>query len=797
MNLALVLGLDLDPSDSTEAGFFIDVAETGLSAAVNASASDLNFSASLGPATVAVQDGMAEADASLSFNLVDADGDGRLQLVGFDGGALSSDLGNLGAFVDPANALDGGAEILAMLPLYYGLGDFLVPAGDTALRDFQDNVPAVDGVTPDPDGSYFSNNFNTDGVPGLDDNRLPGNAIGLYVDLVEAFTPGGDDGFELRLPDFDFNEIPIPSLFALLADPAKLVSGLDKVVGEIEDLLQGEIFGFEIPLIGDALKDNPVSNILGDFREDVLQDLVNKLRASNANLEGLVGLIENALDNAFMFDTDGDNVDDFNALTGPTFADAGFDFLTLSDGGSDFVITRFLDGAGAFIDPTSGSIFNDANAIQFDFDIGAVLMRQLANFNLSLPIPAFQFEAMADPMLELGFNVHFGFGIDVDQGFYITTDYDNVIDSTAKDEEITAYAEINLGPSASFDAQLLFLKLGLNDGADLDGLNGVESDEKSRARIDFSLDLKDPNADTTPALEGAGGSMTSADDGRLTLPELISSPVSETLSLSAEGTAQFIAEAVVSFPGEAANVLPSIQTDIIAAFSIGYDTIDGLTLAPPEFAFANIELDLGDFISGFAGDLLNGIADVLGPLDWLIGPDGLLNLKIPLVSELLGETIRFRDLISLFDPKNGPKVNTFLDFVENLYFLVDLVESASSEGGGFMLPFGDFIVAKNSVDSFFDDATVFAGDFFDSISILTGITDLGSTPDFSGLSVPSLPDIPDVPDAAPSTTKRFKAGVTEPGSIEFPILQPENIFKLLLGQPDITLFTVRVPRTWL
>ena len=73
-------------------------------------------------------------------------------------------------------------------------------------------------------------------------------------------------------------------------------------------------------MIGDALKDNPVSNILGDFREDVLQELVNKLRASNANLEGLIGLIENALDDAFMFDTDGDDLDDFNALTLPTFA---------------------------------------------------------------------------------------------------------------------------------------------------------------------------------------------------------------------------------------------------------------------------------------------------------------------------------------------------------------------------------------------------------------------------------------------------------------------------------------------
>ena len=48
-------------------------------------------------------------------------------------------------------------------------------------------------------------------------------------------------------------------------------------------------------------------------------------------------------------------------------------------------------------------------------------------------------------------------------------------------------------------------------------------------------------------------------------------------------------------------------------------------------------------------------------------------------------------------------------------------------------------------------------------------------------------------DAAPSTTKRFTAGVTDPGGITFPILQADTIFKLLLGQPA-TLFLVELPQ---
>jgi hypothetical protein len=45
-----------------------------------------------------------------------------------------------------------------------------------------------------------------------------------------------------------------------------------------------------------------------------------------------------------------------------------------------------------------------------------------------------------------------------------------------------------------------------------------------------------------------------------------------------------------------------------------------------------------------------------------------------------------------------------------------------------------------------------------------------------------------------SATSSFTSGVTQPGSIDFAILKPENIFKLILGQPDVTLVTVNLPK---
>ena len=51
---------------------------------------------------------------------------------------------------------------------------------------------------------------------------------------------------------------------------------------------------------------------------------------------------------------------------------------------------------------------------------------------------------------------------------------------------------------------------------------------------------------------------------------------------------------------------------------------------------------------------------ILDPLAWLIGPDGFLNVRIPLLSDLAGHTITGADIVEFFDPTDGPKVKAFL-----------------------------------------------------------------------------------------------------------------------------------------
>ena len=87
----------------------------------------------------------------------------------------------------------------------------------------------------------------------------------------------------------------LPSLFALLADPSVVVDGLDQVFSSIQNLVQGQIFGFKLPLLGDLLANNPLSNAIGDFRTNLLQPLANLLRENNAGIDGLVQLIQQKL----------------------------------------------------------------------------------------------------------------------------------------------------------------------------------------------------------------------------------------------------------------------------------------------------------------------------------------------------------------------------------------------------------------------------------------------------------------------------------------------------------------------
>ena len=132
---------------------------------------------------------------------------------------------------------------------------------------------------------------------------------------------------------------------------------------------------------------------------------------------------------------------------------------------------------------------------------------------------------------------------------------------------------------------------------------------------------------------------TAGKRGELTISDLLSSDLSSIFDIGIQGGADLRVSAVVDFStlgADLGNILPSISTKILVDFGMGWSTGGGFHVDSPQVVFADISLDLGSFISDFAGPILNKIKAILDPLAWLIGPDGFLNARIPLLSDLAG-----------------------------------------------------------------------------------------------------------------------------------------------------------------
>src|SRR6185437_10149631 len=191
--------------------------------------------------------------------------------------------------------------------------------------------------------------------------------------------------------------------------------------------------------------------------------------------------------------------------------------------------------------------------------------------------------------------------------------------------------------------------------------------------------------------------------------------------------------------------------------------------------------------------------DILDPLAWLIGPNGFLNERIPLLSDLAGHTITGADLVTFFDPTDGPSIKAFLNFVLQLYHLVDLVQQASSDGD-VKLNFGDLVLAQGdpppgspiSLPSpsnwAFFDSDLSNGGF---LGAGQNLMNMGSLPN---LKIPDSLPAPSMEGTEGSSTSEFQSGLKGSTAFDFPILDhPSDLINLLFGKP-ITLVEITLPQ---
>ncbi|MGD1921333.1 MAG: hypothetical protein ACFCAD_22045, partial [Pleurocapsa sp.] len=466
----------------------------------------------------------------------------------------------------------------------------------------------------------------------------------------------------------------------------------------------------------------------------------------------------------------------------------------------------------------------------FDVSIGNVYDLGGIDLSSDLGLPALGLNIDGDAKLSFDYGLDLSFGINKDFGFFLNTEK----------TELTTGVDLVLNDDFNANASMGLLQLDLaNDGdnptqariefgvelEDLDNLPTIEFDDSNNnnklddgEEFDF-VRLKDDgtyeiiedfsqypelaelndleefedlesaiNLDSAYNTENANNDqkrlVPKNDEQRLTVSELKQDFESEDVyipvldgSLSVGFSAETSIEGTDTF-------LPNFLFDLgIGWDAFGYDENGEFQeLAQPNINFNNVEVDLGTFISDFAEPIISDIADILEPLQPVID---VLNTDTKLftqlgINNLFGVRLDANNngevsLLELVAALPNSRVSTgFVDAVDKIFDLNELIASTDTES--IILSLGSFDLGGfDATDADGDASTV--------------------TPQAKG----NVADVNNDIDSLPSNGNRGKQkqiaqGFTKDAAIDISLItNPFTAIELLLGKPDVPLFSYNVP----
>ena len=384
------------------------------------------------------------------------------------------------------------------------------------------------------------------------------------------------------------------------------------------------------------------------------------------------------------------------------------------------------------------SLDSSAGTVDLHLPLGATYaVAADIDFDLGLPALGLELEGGVEASLEWAIDI--GVGINPTDGFFVDTTDSN---------EIELSAEVTL-PDAELTGTLGLFQITV-------------ADQGSRLEGNFAVDLLEPSG-----------------DGKLTLSEIVdgSVPLGDLVDVTLNGGAS------VNFgliAGTTLVQLPELHADFVLEWDF-----DGSDLAGSveRLAIENIALDLGSFISGFAGDILGKVQEVLAPIqpivDVLTAPLPVANDLDFLVDTFAAETTP-NDAVNLLDFASLLG-NVDVDMLDAIVQIVDLVNSipVPAEGESVMIPLGEIVIIDGTPsepgDIRTDDATVNDKDLSDELSNYTGSEEQERF-------------------ASESASFLDRMSQVKGGGFQFPILQnPASLIGVMLGQ-DATLFAYQTPR---
>lgn len=744
------LGVGFDLSSGTA---YLDDS-TSLSLTLEAGVDNIDLTARLGPASLAVLDGTAIVQVGASIGLIeegDSDNDGRY---------LTSELGSSASW-----GVDASGSANLDLPLYFPIASF--PMG---------------GTTDD---------INNDGYA---DNLLH---VGVEFDLNGFGTP------EFIAPDLAGSI----DLAALLNDPATVLKGLEGMFTGIKSGLESRFVEIKLPLIDDKLKD--AANFIDDLRADLLGTTNGTLFTDGGRYQDGLGLfLQTAADNK---ESIAESVVDeirtalykqLGSLLQVPVTEGG-DVLPGADGNPVYFdpatgkqVPASAAGARQAINPNTGDktydtrgrvLYRDvlaeddiqialgASNIQFNVLMAGNIFKEPLAFNFDASAPGLGLSTSDASALNFALDYTFGlgFGLGGADGFYVDTS--GVTDEGA---EFALELSATLADKTALTATLGFLQASVEEMYDSNAVTNQALADKYGVDLDI-----DGNsglfAGLTLDLVDAGN------DGRWTVLGFNESGGIKTEGIKA--SANLYAEAnvdlgvVVDMP--VADIsLPTVTTALhfnqtFADVTFSSDGTSSSTFGgSPEVTFENVTLDLGQLITEF-------LAPIAAQLDPYIGKDSTVREIVDLLETPVDIGIAKFTLIEFVKSILAPSSAEYkavvaaekaLKIIKAFSNFITLVDDAKGES--IMLSFGDFTVG---------------GSLLGTAPAASGKATPISDADFEGKK-----DKVDPAAASGSNSKAskvFSSTTFTGGGFEIPLIQdPKSVLGLLMGRKT-DLFIYNLP----
>ncbi len=662
--------------------------------------------------------------------------------------------GTIGVDAGYEFTLDLGLDLGTLTPFIYGStglsADFLLTADDIDLEvsigplaaEIVNGTASISqngsgdpvlfeyGVVGDDDARVNLSAFGA-GDLALESTPVPGVSVDLPLALPLVGTVGSItldiDNFASSSPMVTGSFPDISDAFSsldLIGQLNVLVDGLDLALGGISGVLNGEILGFNIPLVGENL--SGAATFIDDFRADT------------------VGALAMALDD-----------DPSGGLAVEAVADALQD--ALGAGGLDFLrsdVEVFFNGVDPMdnMDPVEEITFSVPLGRTFGFD-------DLPEVAFDLGFPGLSLDLDADIDLGLEFGWDLIFGVDLDNGFFFDVSATPVpleapgaerFDSTGV-ELGTAQNDVLMDPgsaelflrftaeAATLDAEgtlaiLRVLASDLGEGTPAVSLSAL-----------FGLDITDPSG-----------------DGKLTFNELASGGFGSLFEpvIQVSGSADLAI--VADFGGlseDIASIFPSVATDL--GFSASLDALGG-EFDITRLEFNDIRINAGDLFTNFLLPIVQEIDRAIDPFDPILDA---ITEPVPVISDLRGDDVSLADLAV----ELGSAFGINLGWIQDVIAIRELIGDIAGLDPSGDIPFGniDLTGALSTRGPGVDFSTLDLGNY---------------------LSDPANGTVMDAEAAAMAGDLGGTLGSAGDIGLSFPIISdPLSAFGLLLGQ-DADLF---------